>query len=304
MRAATLSLVGLLACRGAPTAAPTWRRSFELLGLGEDGSLIELCLTIGNTGILEGQGHSRFLRLARGEAPMIYARDVRPDQVALDPLGRSLQLAQDSLELSDTGPIDARVSNAEINARLRLERGGAAPASAAWQEGGGQWTIRALEPGGRLHVWTTAGDRAIETDGYGVLLDRGGDGIPALPRQALYLLGSGIQLGVDQQGAGRLAWGQLDGRPLDLANLKIDWHTGQPIRLDLRPAEDLVVEVKRDRPKASRDPWAHLGSWERWLARRFWEEPTRGIRAGRAKLRVGADERQTGAVIVEVTERR
>jgi len=270
-RLSCLLLLPLLACKGPQTAALSWRESWEVLVPARDGSLVDARIVVSNTGLLRGQGHLRFERWTADEAPIIFARDAHPAEVRIDRQRGGVRLGNDGLVVGADDPGDSAWTfisrNDEAEAFLRLAPDDSLrPTPVAWQEGGGQWTLDAPVVRGRVEGFLTAGDRGGQIQGYGVVLHRGGDGQPALPRTTLVVSGQRASIGLDHQGQGALSWAWVEGEQLDTAGAELVLPPHKAGRL--RFANGLEVELRRQRRvRGLRLPYEHLlGIEQRILA--------------------------------------
>ena len=278
-------LVAILAagCAGPPTDALTWREGWELLALTEDGGVLDARVVVGNTGLLRGQGRMALDRWTDGEAPILFSRTGAPLEVAVAEDRGGATVSTDWLGGSAIG-WTARVSSDVASASLQVAPGGPTPKAAAWMAGDGQWTLTADITDGALVGWVEAGARGGMLAGRAVALHWGGDGWPTLPREALFAIGRDVTVGYDRHGGGALAWARVGGRDLDVSTAQLRAEPDGPVVLDLRPAADLVVTMRRRKPAGRTDPLDHLLGPERWLARGLAGAGARRIQRGTAKL--------------------
>ena len=299
------SLLLLVACRRSPTAALSWRESWEMLVFTDSGGIVDARVTVGNTGLLRGQGHLRFDHWPEDESPVLLSRDAAPEAVQVSLARDQVWIGTDlfSQEEDQPGRWYVRTSSPGASGLMHVEPGGPTPAPAAWQEGGGQWTVTAPVTLGAATGWVEAGQRGGSQRGRGVVLHRAGDGWPGLPRQAAFVLGSGLAVGIDRQGAGQLAWAEVDGRSLDTSSAKLSFPQRGPVELDLRPAADLQVEIKRRGRSGRRAPYTHLNPAELWLLSEVTAIPRRHVQKGHATVTFEGHVLPAPAILLWVDDR-
>ncbi len=294
-----IGLLGLLACGGPrPEDALTWRESWELLGALEDGTTIDARASVGNTGLLRGQGHLRLERWNPHEGAIITGADAPPGVVTLDDDRRSLRMGRDGVWREDDGSWRYALVGAELGATLTLlpELEPAPPATTL--EGGGQRSAEAPVPLGELTGWLESGKRGGLMRGRGVLVHRGGDGRAQGARLAAWALGPGLGIGVDTEGGLTLGWAGVDGRLLDASDAKLSGDAEGKVTLDFRPASEVWVTLRPRPPAGERDPYEHLLGFERALA--GWLAPVEPRRLTRAlaEVHVGDSTRTVPGLIL------
>ncbi len=289
-RLAALAL-GLAAggCRQAPSEALTWSESYLLLGITDQGRVVEAEARRTNAGLLRGQGRLGVTVWVAGETPLAMARTVLPEQVRAEPGDRGLRLGEDGLWRDAAAPAwTARFASPEANARLRLEPEGVpAPAPAAWLTRLGQWTVALPVPLGDLAGWVEAEHRGGGVNGRAVLLHRGGDGVPPGGRRIAVVLGPDTSIGIVVDGDGQLAWGVLEGRRLDTRDAALSSPEGRRWTLDLRPAEDVVIRLRAKAPAGAADLRGGLFRVERLVLDRLRLPAIRRVRPALARIAVG-----------------
>lgn len=307
-RALVLStLAGLLgACGGQPSDSLSWRESWEMLVLGQDGSVIDARLSVSNTGLLRSQGHLRAERWSEDEQPIIYARDVAPVEVAVNAERTAVRFGYDGLALGEeqTAPQTWTLRARDDEARVLLHLTPAEPSAvraAAWQEGGGQWTLSAPVPRGQVTGWVSATEQGGLVDGWGTLLHRGGDGRPQGRRTTLLIVGRDVGLGLDTQGQGRLSWAWLDGQELSLGRPTVKLERRGPSTIRFESGVEVELRLSR-KVGGERLLYEHLlGPEQRvlsWLGQ--WRE--RRVRRGWARVRHEGRELLAAAVLIEVDQ--
>lgn len=132
--------------------------------------------------------------------------------------------------------------------------------------------------------WLEAGQRGGMLRGRAVVLHRFGDRLPPEPRTAVFVLGPDISIGADLQGGARLLWAEVDGQILDPPGVKLTNAPGKPVVLDFRPELDLVVRVRRRKPRHEQRLDAHLSSAEGALLRALSWPAAHTLQAGVAEV--------------------
>lgn len=291
----------LSACSRLPSDALTWRESWEILALSEDGAVIDAQVEVGNTGLLRGQGRVRLDRWNTAQPAQRFARLAGPAEVQLDPSHDEVTIGTDRLARSEDGSWRFRLRGApdvpggDVQASLQVSPSASPPPPVAWLAGGGEWRIEAPVPGGRVDGFVTDGRLGGQVRGRGVLLHQGGDGLPAARRRAVYVLADLVRIGFDRRGDHVLSWAEVDGQTY--SPLSLTWPDGEAAVLR---AEGLWVEVRPRRVGGRTDPFAHLLGPERWLFERVALAPDREVRAARARVIVGDATRLAPAVMLAV----
>jgi hypothetical protein len=295
-----LWLAALLAC-----AQLQQQDEWELIALNADLSILDARIRHGNTGWLRGQGQVRMDWLFRGQTPVIFARDGLPEET--EDLGeRGLRVGPDALRLLDDGTWTLEVRDESARAQLTLtpQIGGPAPVDRI--EALGAWTLEAPVVLGELQGMLSAGSRSQLVDGRAVLTHRSGDDPPAVrgtDRLAVYLLGRGLTVGVDQTGGQVIAWAIVGDLVFDARDARVTRGEKGRLVIDLRPTADLVAHVLPRQPRHTRSPWDRLHALERWATGLWRGTPERRTQGARARLLIGGEPLETRAVIVEETYR-
>ncbi len=258
------ALVGCSA--GSPSEALSYVERWELLGVTGDGSVVDARVTIGNAGLLKGQGRIEVDHWPRMGEPIRYARWSTPSATERSGDGRTLTLDTDQVRGSGdrVQQWHLRARSDDANAVLHVQGKGQSVPAVTETIGGGEWSVGAPVGIGALQGWLEAGERGGKVDGWGVVLRRGGDGRPGQDRRGLYVLSDDLVLGLDEQGPVRLVWGLLDGRPLDLSSAALTYDSGV-VGLDLRPAENLAVAFELTTAWGTTDRLGHWAPPERWV---------------------------------------
>ncbi len=273
-----LLLAGLLAgCQGRDD--PRYRDELELLGIGGDGAILDARAAWSNTGFLAGQGEVSCALLRRRAEPLLYRQRALPGASRADDEG--VVAGADSLLRRDGGWA-LTVASEALSARLELAAGPAgAPAAAS------PWAVDAPVLRGALRGHWQAGDRGGLFDGRGLLLRRRGTGGPRFSGEeqlGLYVLGDDVSIGLVQSGPRLYAWALAADLMLPTEDLVVT-RTGRGYRVDLRPAVDLVVQIKTRSRHLRSAPMDALTRPERWLLRLTRGELVRTIRAASASIR-------------------
>jgi hypothetical protein len=280
----------LLACTN-PLSDVQPTQSWEVLSTHRDGSLLDVRFSQGNTGMLVGQGRVRADWIPFQTPAIQYVRhalsgDIRtadpsvwigPDRLEKDSKGWSLQLQSDPL-----------------GARLQIQD--TLTHSAESTES--NWQINTLFAGPISGVIRSGTQSAI-LNGFALGIHRQGNNPPGLrgtQRLGAAVLDKDIRIVIDQSGAQALAFAQIGEQSLN-ASTAVLKKNAQGIHLDFRPATDLEVLIKAQKPHLRTDPWEHLYAVERWFAGMRFGRPVRRVRAGHADIRLGERRLSAQAVI-------
>ena len=291
-----LALIALLACGHRPEERVTWRERWEILGLPEDGGVVDVVASVGNTDLLRGQGHLHMDFWPASSSPVLLGRDTAPMATQWTPERDSVVLGTDRLARQKDGAWMARFSDLEANSRVTVRPDGDALPPATWSVGGGQWGVEVLAPGGALAGWTEAGKQGGSLVGRAVVLHRGGDGLPRGERVTVVLEGRGVSAGLDREAGGGVAWAQ--GRALAQDDIKLQMDLQGRTTVDFRPQVDLWAALRLREAGGLREPSSTLLGPERWLYTTLGLEPPRALRRALAEVHVGADTWDVPALIL------
>ena len=253
----------LLACAGAPAVSPDFVRSTTFLGLAEDGGVVSLRATVGNTGLWKGAGHLRLLRSFAEGPPFVLARHEPPPRVEQGP--KLLRIGGDGFSPTEGG-----------GARF-IHRG---PASAIdltlWPSPRPPLTDTVLSDAGERHVevdplcgafdgWLEAEGVGGRLGGRGLLLHEGGD---APPQGARYTFFAGdastclFAIGDPNSSAGIVYDGEAS------APVHIQAGDGPiPVGLRVEGLADLTWSLRVATPLATVSYFDHLSGPEQALLR-------------------------------------
>ncbi len=288
-------LVFLLGCRGTPRDAITWEERWEVLVLTEHGNLLDTRLIVSNRELLKGQGRVHMDHWSESSMAVIHTREVSPANVHIDPHGDRIQIGLD--QLIKDGPWKLQIGSTEANLVLEMHPVVEPPAAVTWLSDGGQWSMEALVATGETLGWLEAGGRGGHFNGRAVVLHRGGDGSPELPREGLFIMTQNVSIGIDQQDGATLAWAWVDGAAIPLDDLAFS-RSAEGATLDFRPAADLVIEVRAQDPVGSSNPLGHFSWLERQAARVWTDVAWRRIEAGHATLTQGEQITKASAILL------
>ncbi len=285
----------LLACAGAPQDSLTWREGMELLAVLDGQGVLDARITVGNTGTLRGQARMRIDRWSAEGDPILFSQHGAPEQVTRSADGITMQ--EDGIS-SIGGQWSLRVVDEVLNGLVEVQPLTADRPESGWLEDGKQWTVAAQVPMGRLSGWLSAGERGGPVRGVGVLLHRGGDGVPSLPRAAAFVLDDRVSLGLDTHGRGALAWAIIDGRSVPVDDLTADLTARRPT-LSL-PSADLKVTLHPWRWDGWSNPMEHLMGIEALLGGMILGRPMRRVRAVRADIILGGEALTGQGILLDV----
>lgn len=299
--ALVLSLSQSLAgCTAAPSDRLTWRETWELIILTGSGQIVDARMTVGNTGLLRGQGHLRLDRWADGTSPIHHHRRAAPGETGVWPERERVRMGADLLDL-ERHTWTLRVQSDDAQAVIHLApTEGLKVAPAVGMTATGQWSMTASVPTGRASGWVEAGKRGGEVDGRGFLLYHGGDGMPRGPRRSLLLQGGDLSVGLEEHGDLNLAWLHTGGVALDatgarLAETREGWMASFP------EAETTITLVGRDVGGSSlvRTDLVgpeHVGPWA------LGQRDTRTVQAVQATVTRPGSTQIVPGVLIQVTD--
>ena len=288
-----IALLLVAGCAQSPEDTLQWRESWELLGLLEGSRVLDARVTVGNTGLLRGQGRLQLALWEPQAAPIQFSRHAGPLAVERDPAAGRATIGTDGLAHEDGG-WSLRVGDDNVNALVQLSPSTAAAPAQDSPEG---WSTRLAVPFGDISGWITAGERGGLVGGRGLLLYRGGASPPPLPRMGAYVLSPALQLIVDQHGTSTVAWAQLDGQPLPTEGLTTDFPATGPATITLPGG---TVTIRRRKTRGTTDPFEHLMLAERWLAAPLTGAPRRRLQVAQATIQLGGRTLRAPAIVLEV----
>jgi hypothetical protein len=289
----------LLSCTGPPTEALGWREAWELLIMTSDGGVIEAQAVVGNTGLLRGQGHLRINRWTPGETPIQFQMSGGPADVDIDTTHKAVRVGSALMgqyELGENWTL--RVASEQANAILHVDPGGPVPPMATTMGEDGQWSMTAPITRGPAHGWVTAGKRGGMVNGWAIALHRGGDGIPPVPRQAVFVISPRVSVGLDDQGETRLGWARIDDTDIPLTDLQFQRSSDGGGILDFRPAADLRIALEATGVGGIQDGFSHLYLPERWVARAAGFRATRTVTRAAATVQWQEERFQSAAMVL------
>ena len=275
-----MSLILLLAC---VEGGLRWAESWEVIGLAEDGALLDLSFVRGNSGIWAGAGHVRGLIATKDEGSVLFGLDAMPNEVRT--LQRGLAIGPD--ELSETGGVwtivlqEGEALDGYRDLRLTVSDGHGRTDPVDM----GHWQVEATEILGKAQGYSRVGQRDRLFLGNALVLHRKGERPPGLrgaTRMAAFVMNDSLSIGVDQVGSQVLAWALIDGvrLPTDDAVLRIG--PKNEVQLDFRPTVDLVVQITPRKPRSRIEPLGHLSPPEQLAMDAWVGTPTRRVSRGEA----------------------
>ena len=251
-----MSLIALLACT---EGGLMWAETWEVIGLSDDGALVDITFTRGNAGVWAGSGKVRGTVTAKDEGTVRYGMDRMADNVQVHERGLSVgtdRLYETggawTLELVEGNDLDGY---RDLRGSLSDGIGRTEPVDM------GDWTVQGAEMLVHMQGYARVGQRDRLLDGNAVVLHRHGERPPmsrGATRRAAFVLDDRLSVGVDQVGSQVLAWAVIDGvqLPADDAVLRIG--DKAQVQLDFRPAADLIFQVEPRRPRVRSWPLEHL----------------------------------------------
>jgi hypothetical protein len=301
MRRGLPILALLLGCTPGVERRATWRETWELIACTDDGGLLDARVSIGNTGVLAGQGHLRLDRWRGDDSPVNFSRVAAPEASGVWPERDRVRVGPDRLAVERRG-WTLRVNDDEASAVVHLEaNGGPTPSEIRVATTGGQWTQSVPLSSAGVTGWLEAGSRGGALGGHGMLTWRGGEGAPAWPRRAVYVFGGAdTSIGFDQHGESRMTWGRLEGRDLVMDDAALSTNEDGTLVLDLRPAEDLVLTMTARRTGGTTDPYANVSAVEKQALRALGGPPVRRVYLLQARVDGAGKALRVPAALVEV----
>ncbi len=288
-----------------PTDGVRYTERWEVLGITGEGAVIDARVTVGNTGLLRGQGRVEVDQWPRAGEPIRYARWSAPSATVRAANGRTIMLDTDLLRGAGdrVEQWHLRARSDEANVVLQVQGRGQAVPPVTEAVGGGEWSVGAPVGAGTVRGWTEAGERGGKIAGWGIVLHRGGDGRPGSTRRGLYVMSEDLNLGLDEQGPVRLVWGTLSGRALDMSDATITYDAGV-VGLDLRPAEDIAVAFELSAAGGTTDRTAHWSPPERWAMSALGGRTLRQVYGGQVEVVAGGLDLKSRRGLVVWTDER
>jgi hypothetical protein len=296
-----LLLLTLLACSEAPVDSLLWRESWEVLIATADGGLIDGRASIGNTGLLRGQGRLSLDRWNLYESPILYGLHGGPEDVDISAGRDAVRVGTALIGRFESGENwTIRASSDEANAILHIDPGGPQPPLATELVGDGQWTVTAPITQGHVHGWFTAGKRGGLVQGLAVALHRGGDGRGAGTRRAAFALSPEVSIGFDTQDGVTLRWARIGDRDFPTDDARLSRSSDGSARLDLRPGADLWIEFQPSKAGGTRDGLDHLLEPERWVASAVSHRAARDVRRSTALIHLEGSTLRSAGILLSV----
>lgn len=287
--------MGMMGCRGGPRDSVFWEERWEILGLTEHGNIVDARLIVTNRELLRGQGRVHLNYWSPSFMPVIHTREVDPREVIMDPQEDGLQLGTDSLNVDNRWNL--RIASVEANLMLELSPMLPSPEPVTWSVGRGQWSMEALTTSGKGLGWLEAGGRGGHFGLQSVILQRGGDASPALPREGVFVLDGTTAIGFDTQDGQQLVWAFIEGEAIPTDSVQLE-RSATGARLDFRPSADLWIEIQSREPTGTTHPLEHL-SWLESVASNLWTDVAwRRVEAGKATIHWQSEERYAGALLL------
>jgi hypothetical protein len=286
-------MIGLwltLACSN-PLSGAQEIQTWEVLSTHRDGSMLDVRFSQGNTGMIVGQGRVRADWLPLQDPAIQYARHALSGDIRTT--GPSVWIGPDRLE-KEPKTWSLQLQSDPMSARLQIHDTLTSPAESIESN----WKINTLFAGPISGVIRSGAQSAI-LNGFALGIHRQGKNPPGLrgtQRVSAAVLDQDISIGIDQSGAQALAFAQIGDQSLDTSTAVLK-RSAQGIHLDFRPATDLEVLIKPQKPHLKSDPWEHLYAVERWFAGMRFGRPVRRVRAGHADIRLGERRLSAQAVI-------
>lgn len=307
---ALLLLAAIVACEEVPSDRLTWRESWEMTSIGEDGTVLHGRVVVGNTGLLRGQGHVVLDVLPPSGTPIQLRRDVPPSALTRSEDGRTLVLGGDELAAGpDSWTLSVREGYSALDATIVLsaDQLPADPTTGGVPEvpsteiltGERSWAVGVPLPLATLAGAWRAGEQGGLLRGAGMAVRRSGDTLPSgdPPRTSLHVCDPRWSLGVETAGTSGIAW-LADATGVRTSRSVVLSRDGGRVLVDLAPDLPVTVRVQLEDRVIYASPWRHHLLFERWLVRLLLAPEGRETRRGRARVRTGEKSLEARAVYV------
>ena len=185
-----------LGCGGAPAEEAGWLQSTSLFGLTQDGGLLYLRATVGNTGLWKGAGHLRLVRSLGEGAPITLARHEPAERVQRDPAHGLLMIGPDGFSREE-GRHAFVHRGPESGLSLTLWPSALPAAEASRLTEAGERHVEIGPLCGAFDGWLEAGGVGGRLGGKATLLRDGGDRPAPLPRYTFFAADGDTCLFVD-----------------------------------------------------------------------------------------------------------
>ncbi|MEE2751403.1 MAG: hypothetical protein VX519_08225 [Myxococcota bacterium] len=279
-----------------------FQESWEVLAINNDQSLIDIRFSRGNTGLLKGQGQSRFDLVLGKEVPILYGRNALPRDTQPAPEA-GLLIGPDKIQQVPEG-WNVQFQSSELSARLTIQdQPGNEPLEPPLSD---SWQVAAHSTLAHIEGFVHAGTRSNLINGQSIVLHRYGDDPPGLrgtTRVAAFVLSEDASLGVDQRGTDALAWAHAEGRSWNAETAVVKRLSEGVVEMDYRPSAPIVARLEPGKSRLRRQPWEHLYGLERWLLGVVRGVPDRRIRSATAQVQVGEASFRAPALILVVDYR-
>ncbi len=282
----------LFACL-TPENGTHQQSSWTILGVNQDGSLIDARFTQGNSGMLAQSGHVRTDWVPTQDAPARHIRHETSGAIQED--STHIQIGTDHIRSESSGWA-LTINSAAMNARIQLQNSLLKLPETQTTN----WNVRSLFAGemkGFIHM----GEKNSLINGYAVGLHSSGKSPPGLrgqTRRQAFVLDKDIFIGIDQFGSNVTAFAMIGGQQLDTTPAALHKET-RGYRMDFRPNLDLEILLDPRKPHLSSNPWDHLYAIEQLVASWRYKRPIHRVRAAEAEIRLG-DRKLTANAVISV----
>jgi len=289
-----ISLLTILAC--VPSEL-TNTESVELYVLNSDGSILDARFSVGNTGLLKGQGHLNLNWIPSTGIQSPFKRSSIDPYLSNPSEPMQVSVGTDSLIQRDDY-WEFNVSSGEFDLRIQLSDG---------HEGSGitsdNWSANAILVGATAAGSLRSRPSQAIVSGDAIVIRRGGDSPPALSgigRESAYVFSSDFAIGIDQVAGDAIAWAYYQGQELVSSDAILSRLEGGFL-LDFRPSSPLYVEVVTSTPHLASQPWQHLTYLERLAGGILFSSHVRRTRGGIARIYF-QDDSYSGRAIINVVD--
>jgi len=280
----------LFACL-TPEDGTHQQSSWTIVGINQDGALIDARFTQGNSGMLAQSGHVRTDWIPTQDAPARHIRHETSGSIQEDT--DHIQIGTDHIRSSPSGWA-LTINSAAMNTRIQLQN----TLVKLPETETADWNVRSLfagEMNGFIHM----GEKNALIKGFAVGLHSSGNNPPGLrgqTRRQAFVLDKDLFIGIDQFGSNVTAFAMIGGQQLDTSTAALH-KEARGYTMDFRPNLDLEILLEPRRPHLSSNPWDHLYAIEQWVASWKYKRPIHRIRAAEAEIRLGDRQLSANAII-------
>ena len=258
-----MPLIFLFAC-----LPPTYRDSWEVLALLENGQLFEARFTKGDTGILKGQGHLRVNRWIHRATPMSFHLDTPPEISILNDSEADFFTHQ-LYRQDDVWKLQMRAD--EFNASVYFRPHQVQPIV----EEATDWSVK-ISPQMDAVGWTTADKRSALLEGHAAIFRRNGSQLLQSERYLFLGFDSQNYWGAEWSNQIAFSWGNIDQIDYRSSNIEVE-NNGTFLSIQL-PNHN--VHFYPEKRFGSDNQYKHLSWGEKTLSQSFLSTDDRTLLQG------------------------